>query len=664
MFIDYHKDFKSFLKSILLVFLASFPFILYNGFLFNATSSRSLNTVLLVQILMIFLGIYLFKNKSIVKIVKSPITISLSIFFIIMVVASVFGVDFVSSFWSKVTRTTGIFYFLHIGFLYLIFLSVFNNKEDIFKLLKVFVVSTALFSFLSAVGNEGFGLIFQNKEWQGLTFGNSTFAGMYILPSFVLSLYFIISKTIVLNKWFKYLLPFILIFNPFIFNFGLLRGEAFEGVKSLLGSAQASASIVYISIFGVLFFYLLEKIKNAKIKKNTIIVLVSCIFVLTIFISKSLLTKDSFVQNVYLSQSSAARPLVWDLSKQAISEKPLLGWGVDNFDIAYQKYYDNRVLELKNGGEAWFDRAHNIFIDQAIETGYLGLAGYILVFLSIFFCLMYVILKSEDQDYRLLGGVLFVYFLGHIFEIQTSFDTTVSYVSLVVLVSVSTFVYLETKSKYEQNIKLNKNIVAGIFVFLAIYMFFLGSVNIIKSQNANTSVRVVGSSAKRLEVYQNLFDTKMDKPAFLWATSNDIQRGIASDTSVLSDEFQREGLKEEVSVILNYYEEYIKEDNGNFRALLNMADFYIYQRLFDVDNLNRAHEILDRVIEINSSSPQPYWMKAVASLYQAKFKDAQMYAQKAYDLNPHIEESTRLKDYIEKSIKEFPEISLYSFKQI
>jgi hypothetical protein len=57
-------------------------------------------------------------------------------------------------------------------------------------------------------------------------------------------------------------------------------------------------------------------------------------------------------------------------------------------------------------------------------------------------------------------------------------------------------------------------------------------------------------------------------------------------------------------------------------------------------------------------------MKSVAYLYAKKFDLAKEYAKKAYDLNPNVGESSRIVEYIDKSIKTFPEIDLYQFKQI
>jgi tetratricopeptide (TPR) repeat protein len=83
-----------------------------------------------------------------------------------------------------------------------------------------------------------------------------------------------------------------------------------------------------------------------------------------------------------------------------------------------------------------------------------------------------------------------------------------------------------------------------------------------------------------------------------------------------------------------------------------------------VDRLAEAQEVLDKAIELVPQSPQPYWMKAVAYIYMKKFDLAREYAQKGLALNPKIVQSQKIVEYVEKSIKNFPNIDLYFFRQI
>jgi O-antigen ligase len=659
---------QKFFQWMFYVSIALFPFVLYEGYLFNGTATRAVNTVLMVEALALVLGVTFlaYKSKKL-SIVLSPITGAFAVLLSVLLISSLVGVDFATSFWSKATRTTGMFYFFHLAFLYVFFWVAFAQARKMRTFLMVFAVSAGLFGLLASFGQEGTGWLFASKPWAGLTIGNSTFAGMYMYAGCMIALY--LAHTATTRQWWHYVLPFLFIVNPYMLNFDIFRGSVHivEQPTSFLGSAQASSATLYLSIFILALWWIVSVIIKKPAVRRTIL-LVATVIATIIFIiaARSLLTPGGKVQQMYLSQATATRPITWEFSQKAIAERPVFGWGVDNFDRVFQRYYDPTILETKNGGEAWLDRAHNIFVDQTVESGYVGTVAYVLVYLAILASLLYVIIKSKVRDDVVLATVLVVYFAGHLLELQTAFDTTITYVPTLCFAGISAILFARTNptSKTIEIGPVSQKILGAILVVFAVGMFVVCTVHIMKVQGANAAIRRVGSSEKRIPLYDTLFSTKLDRGAFLWRTSNDIQRGVSLAPSVIEDARQREGLKKELEVIVANYEEYLTQYPEDYRATLNLADTYIYQRLFEVNNLSKAHEVLDRAIALVPQSPQAYWMKSVTYLYQAKFKDARLWAQKAYDLNPDIEESTRVRNYIDESVKAFPVIDLYSFKQI
>lgn len=665
---------KKFFRGALYVFIALFPFVLYEGYLFNGTATRSINTVIFVEIIALLFGIGLLTNReNRLSFFRSPVTLSLGLLLVVLFISSLTGVDFQTSFWSKATRTAGLFYFIHCALLYCLFWVAFDKENDLRTFIKVFLVSAGLFSVASVFGQEGTKWLFASKPWEGLTIGNSTFAGMYLYSAFMLSVYYVFTLSNDSKKWWKYFLPAIFVLNPYLVNFDIFRGAAniLENPLSVVGSAQASSLTLFFSIIILAFFLLISKIKRPKIRQIILFTSVGVGLILFSLGVQSLLTQGGKVQELYLKQASATRPIMWQFSKQAISERPLFGWGGDNFDRVFQEYYPATILELKNGGEAWLDRAHNIFVDQTIESGYVGMSVYLIVYLVLIGCLLYVIVRSKNQKDIIFATILLVYFAGHMLELQTAFDTTITYVPLVFFSVMTGHLFQKTrkiefpKKSNDINLPIFGQYSFGVFlVGVSIFLFCVGTVPIMKSQAANGNIRRVGSSEKRALLYPVLFSSPLDPGAFLWRTSNDIQRGVSLSPKMIEDQKSRDALKVEIEVIVSEYEKYLQNHPDDYRAILNLADMYIYQRLFDVNNLEKAQKVLDHAIVLVPQSPQPYWMKSVAYLYQAKFKEARESAKSGFDLNPGIEESTRVIEYIDESIKNFPEISLYSFKQI
>ncbi len=651
----------------LYVFFILFPFVNYGLYLYSGTTTRAVNTIGLASILSIILGFWLFKERNDLKIPKSPILLALSLYFISTFISAIYGFNFHTSFWSNVTRMTGIWYMINLAFLLIFICAVISDRIRQRRLILSIVLSTALYSLLYFFSYEGLGWIFKDYVNYAFTFGNSTFAAMYIFGAFILSIYYLFTAD--KKKWWMYVLPVLLIINPSIISKKFFLGEWSGGVASFLGEARASSVVIFLSVFALFFAWIISKIKDIKIRNNTIM----GIFVLVIlsigFTGYSLLSPEGYIRKIYLAQATSARPLLWEVSTKVIGDSPILGWGVDNFERVIEKYYDNRQLQEEYGNEAWFDRAHNIFVDQTLDGGYLGLFTYLLIYLSIGVCLLYVVLKSRVKEDVVLATLLLIYFGLHLLELQTAFDTDVSYIIIIIMIALASNLFHKTYKGVKGNnleFELNKYIkyiVAAIIVAFFSYTFFVGLIPFMRTQWANGYMRTVGSSEVRLKEYDTLFESKIDLPAFLWRTSADLQRGIGGNPKVLENQKMVANLNKEFEYLAEKYQEYLKENPKDYRSHLNLADILIYVRLFDIDSLDEAQDVLDDAITLAPQIPQAYWMKAVAYIYQAKFKEAREWAQKGLALNPKIKESQNIVQYVEDSIKTFPEIDLYFFRQ-
>lgn len=666
MFIENKKTrFAILLEYVIYGFFIIFPFFIFKNFLYQGSSTRFLTLSLATAILSIFFGIYLLNSKNKISFWKSPILLVFGIYLAYLFVSAFLGVDFSASFWSRAERTSGLFYLTHLAVFLLFLIHIVSEKSRRDLLIKIVLYTSAVYSFCSILGRQGFNLIFKNNPYDGFLFGNSSFAAMYLLGAFLLSVYFLFSKNKREINWYEYLLPFLIILNPFLLN---TKG-GYSSLSSIFGGAQASSIALFVSVGVLLVIFFISKIKDNKVKKVTAI----SVFVLAILSAalgmRSLVYKDGIVRNFYESKSTLARPLVWALSKNAIQEKPLTGWGGDNFTEAYQENFDINLLTEKYGNEPWFDRAHNIVIDSAVEGGYLGTIIYFSLYLVLLICLLYVLLNAKEKEDSILASVLITYFFVHLIELQTAFDTTISYPLLALMLSLSVYLFNKVQSDFGKNTEFKIGIVGkSIFGIILIGYFtwslFFGVFPFIGNQKVNGEIRHVGSSEKRIPLYEKLFKSKVDPAGVLWRISTDFQRGISENPKILENPKTVESLIKEVEVITKGYEDYVAENPNHFRSHLNLADMYIYQNLFGVNRLADADKVLDRAIEISPRHPQPYWMKAVISLYRRDFNNARLYVEKAKAMNPDVVETKRLEEYIEESIKTFPEVDLYSFVQI
>ena len=665
MIADTHRSY--FWKSVEYLFYAFFvvfPFINYSSFLYGGSSTRALNLVIFAGFLGVALGIWLFRKSASLSLVKSPLFIALALYFVALTLSGILGLDFSTTFWSVATRMTGLWYFLSLGFLMLLLFALMSDEARQHRLILVVILSTALYSVLSIFGHDGYNLIGKQYVGGAFTFGNTTFAAMYLFGALLLAIYYLFQSEH--KKWWMYALPIVIIFNPIIISRNVFFGDMWHGI---MGEARSTFYVILLSFLMLGVLWLIAKIKDAHKKAQASYALFALGLLFACLASFSLLSHGGYLREAYLREATAARPLVWEMSEKAIAAQPFLGYGADNFQRVFEKYYDNRLLQSEYGNEAWFDRAHNVFIDQLVDNGFVGLLAYFAVYLVTILALIYTALNAAVKRDRIFAAVLVVYFTLHIAELQTAFDTSLSYPMLAFMFVSAAVLYHRTRSIKKPNLTLELPPVARYALGIVLIGFFsysliFGALPFARAQIANGAIRKVGSAEKRILLYPTLFGSPVDEQEFLWRTVTDFERGIGDDPSVLEDPKMVENLKKELVIFEKAYRDYVRRNPTNFRAQLNLADVLIYQRLFEVNKLNEAQSVLDDAIKLVPQSPQPHWMKAVGYLYMKKFDLAREYAQKGLDLNPRVVQSREVVRYIDDSIKTFPEIDLFFFKQI
>jgi O-antigen ligase len=77
------------------------------------------------------------------------------------------------------------------------------------------------------------------------------------------------------------------------------------------------------------------------------------------------------------------RTHIWSAALKSFADKPLVGWGLENFKIAYDKNFTipKQIVNMPFN-ETRADRAHNEYLDMAVFGGILSLASYLLLMLS------------------------------------------------------------------------------------------------------------------------------------------------------------------------------------------------------------------------------------------------------------------------------------------
>ncbi len=337
-----------------------FPFIVPKILLF-----RSLVTLMIgCYVLLLFINWQEFKPKF------SILNLALAGFLASFAISTFVGVDPYHSFWDNHERMLGLFTIFHYVAYYFICSSVFKNWIDWSKALKVFLVAGSMVMFVGILQHFKDGILLnQDSGRVASTLGNSIYVGGYGLFLVFVSFLLFIKEN---NKTWKWL--------EIAGGFLALLGMFFSGTR---GSILGLVAGVAVAVLGYIIV-LRDFPKTRKILAGVAVAGVAIISLLYVF------RQTSFVQSIpavnrtintsFESIKNSPRWIAWEVAVASWKEKPVFGWGPNNFFYAFNKNYQSRSLEF-GYGETWFDNAHNIIMNTLAVQGTVGLASYLFIFL-------------------------------------------------------------------------------------------------------------------------------------------------------------------------------------------------------------------------------------------------------------------------------------------
>ena len=342
-------------------------------------------------------------------------------FFIILIVATIFSQDITFSIFGSPTRSGGVLNLLFF-FIFSIILALFINKNQWEKLFTILFITGSIASLLAIV--QYFNLlknVFISHEGGSTPsfLGNSTILAIYMLFLSFLSFVLFVQKQTKKEKIAYGILFLLFIFTIFITGsragyLGLLAGFLYFFLwypyPKKFKILKITASLILLSsIVAIVFFNFFPQIGE---KNNTL----------------KIITDRVSIQKI-ARDITGTRLSVWKITLQEIQDKPLLGWGPENFYIGFEKYYD--PIPFDTPILLW-DRPHNILLDIAVSSGILSLLLYIGFWGTLFWKLQTVKNAQKKDDYYAdntikIHGVQAA-FIGYSIVLFFNFDNFSTYI--------------------------------------------------------------------------------------------------------------------------------------------------------------------------------------------------------------------------------------------
>lgn len=197
---------------------------------------------------------------------------------------------------------------------------------------------------------------------------------------------------------------------------------------------------------GLMAFAILYAIlgKNKFIRRGSLIliglVLFSTLMLLFVRSSGIVTSSDDLLTRVVLTgvsdDSLSGRINSGLIGIKGFVEKPILGWGPENFSTAYNKYV---TPSIATESKIQFDRAHNKLIGELVTTGVLGFVSYVAIWVFIFYTIVNRARRQDSIDQILtlfVGAGLTGYFAQNLF----SFDTHGTVIQFLLLAGFASYV--------------------------------------------------------------------------------------------------------------------------------------------------------------------------------------------------------------------------------
>lgn len=341
------------------------------------------------------------------------------VFLVVMFFANLFGEYPFKSFWSNFERMEGFVTLVHF-YLYFIMVATMVTTEQVWRwLLNTSLGVATLVCFYAFGQMSGAISIAQGGGWRvDSTLGNSTYMAVYMLFHIFIATFLLIRTKSIQMRY---------LYGVFIalFVFMLLQTGTRGAALGLVMGGMLTA--LYVAFFAQ---------RHQVLRRVAFGGLLAALLMVGGFVA---IRDTPFVQgtpildrlaDIRLSEGGI-RFMIWGMALEGAVERPVLGWGQENYSYVFNKHY---VPELWRA-ESWYDRTHNVVLDWLIAGGVLGLLSYLGIFAAALWYLVVMPIRArmrgEDAEAHftaaeggLMLGILGAYFVHNLFV----FDNIVSYI--------------------------------------------------------------------------------------------------------------------------------------------------------------------------------------------------------------------------------------------
>ncbi len=595
-----------------------FPFITGKNFVFR---------ILVEFAAALWIGLLAVKKEY--RIRYSPIVLSVLTFTFIVGLADLSGVNPYKSFWSNFERMEGYITILHLALYFTMLSSILKTKRDwkvLFTIILLVSVCVSLFPFVFSFNKDTlsfrrFMMEYGTREFSLI--GNPPFLASYLL--------------------FASFIGLILMFHTqkAYLRFGCIMAVIFNGAVIYLTASRGAilSAIAGIVIFISVFFGRRSHQNGLRVINRTVLFL--CVISIIIFGVFFLFSDVEIVKNdqtlsrftsMFSSDSATSRLNVWKMAWNGIKERPILGWGQENFLAIYSL----NVIPLVNE-QQWLDRAHNIIIDWLINAGFLGLLSYVAIFVFAFYAVRTAYRKERIQRIEavIITTALIVYFSQNLF----TFDTINTYLIFFTLLAYIDSFESEKITGCIKNIidssKANNKLIGASLAALLAFSLSAYYLNYKPINQAGQFIAIDLSFSKNNSLVKLLGDYKLALSSNAFGKTEIRSKMLYVSNYILKNEiFEEEGALEFIQATIEELEKEISINQNNLEYLTEAIMFINKIAIYEKSYINRAEMLIKECMRINPAYQWLYMAQSDIDVLKKDYESAFNNVKKIVDFDP------------------------------
>ena len=439
-----------------LILLLLMPFLITTNTIFPFIVGKAIYSRIIIDILVGFWVILVYLDRS-YKLPRSWLVAFFGVYVLVSLLAGVFGVSIQRSLWSTFERMQGIVDLTHWFALTLVLVSVIRTTKNWFTLLNINLGISLLMALVGIAESFDFALMpfypfLGSAQRIGITLGNPSFVGSYLMVNVLLASGFL-AQSFQQSKGTTSVTPsrmrrerrrvrqegsrnssalmwrifwiVVIVLELWVITLTGTRG-------AVVGLAAGLAAFAFGSVASGLRMRI--KLAASAVVVGVVVLVVSAIVLRDAPIVKKLASVNILVERLIdiapEQDPFQSRLFAFSVAYQSLIDRPVLGWGPENYLVAYGRFYSSDATSPEV-----LDQAHNKPVEELVTKGILGLFSYIAIWGIILFTIVRRLRREGafEQTFTLtVAAALVAYFVQNLFL----FDTPATMLLFVLLLSV------------------------------------------------------------------------------------------------------------------------------------------------------------------------------------------------------------------------------------